>query len=66
VGGEYIYLMSLEDLEGEMEIVIPAPVYQRYRQEFSSRDPLVVEGVLELDSETGEPYIRVDKVWRIA
>jgi len=66
VGGEYIYLMSLEDLEGEIEIVIPAPVYRRYRQEFSSRDPLVVEGALELDSETGEPYIRVEKAWRLA
>ena len=66
VGGEQIYLMSLEDLEGELEIVISAPVYQRYRQEFSSREPLVVEGVLELDSEMGEPYIRVEKVWRIA
>jgi DNA polymerase III alpha subunit len=58
--------MTLEDLEGELEIVIPAPVYQRYRQEFSSRDPLVVEGVLELDSEMGEPYIRVEKAWKIA
>jgi DNA polymerase-3 subunit alpha len=66
VGRETIYSMSLEDLEGELEIVISAPVYQRYRQEFSSRDPLVVEGVLELDSERGEPFIRVEKAWKIA
>jgi DNA polymerase III alpha subunit len=66
VGGETIYSMTLEDLEGELEIVIPAPAHQRYRQEFSSRDPLVVEGALELDSEMGEPYIRVEKAWKIA
>jgi DNA polymerase III alpha subunit len=66
VGGEVIYSMSLEDLEGELEIVVSVPVYQRYRQEFSSREPLVVEGVLELDSELGEPYIRAAKAWRIA
>jgi DNA polymerase III alpha subunit len=58
--------MSLEDLEGELEIVVLASVYQRYRQEFSSREPLLVEGVLELDSEVGEPYIRAARAWRIA
>jgi DNA polymerase III alpha subunit len=66
VGGEFIYTMSLEDLEGELEIVVLASVYQRYRQEFSSREPLLVEGVLELDSEVGEPYIRAARAWRIA
>ena len=65
-GNEFIYSMTLEDLEGELEILIPAVVYQRYRQEFASRDPLVVEGVLELDSETGEPFIRAAKAWRVA
>jgi DNA polymerase III alpha subunit len=63
--GERLHVMPFGDLEGSMEVVIPPKVYRRYRKETSARNPLVVEGVVELDVETGEPFIRAGRLWRL-
>lgn len=61
--GAYTYFMSLEDLEGMLEVVIPAGVYQQARSGLSGPGPYVIEGVVELDAERGEPFIRAAKIW---
>jgi DNA polymerase III alpha subunit len=63
--GEYIYFMSLEDLEGMLDVVITAEVYRRSKAAFSTPGPYVVEGRVDLDSQRGEPFIRAERVWAL-
>ena len=63
--GEYIYFMSLEDLQGMIRVVINGDTYQRYRAELASRGPYVLEGVVELDPSGGDPFIRAEKIWGV-
>jgi len=59
------YSMSLEDLEGVMEVILLPEVYRRYRPDITSRNPLLVEGVVEILAESAEPILRAEKIWRI-
>ncbi|MFM8321891.1 MAG: DNA polymerase III subunit alpha [Chloroflexota bacterium] len=61
--GEYIYFMSLEDLEGMLEIIIPAGVYRQGRNALDGPGPYLIEGTVEWDAERGEPLVRAEKVW---
>ena len=63
--GDYIYFMSLEDLEGMLDVVITAEVYQQTRAALSTGGPYVVEGRVELDNQRGEPFIRAERIWAI-
>jgi DNA polymerase-3 subunit alpha len=63
--GDYIYFMSLEDLEGILDVVITSEVYRRSRTALSTAGPYVVEGKVELDSQRGEPFIRAAKIWAL-
>jgi len=63
--GEYIYFMSLEDLEGMLDVVITAEVYRRSKAAFSTPGPYVVEGRVDLDSQRGEPFIRAERIWAL-
>ncbi len=60
--GEHIYFMSLEDLEGMLEVIIPAGVYRQGRSALSGPGPYIIDGVVEWDVERGEPYIRADRI----
>jgi DNA polymerase III alpha subunit len=59
---DYVYFMSLEDLEGMLEVVIPGEVYRRCRKELTGPGPYVVEGTVEFDSRRGEPFVRAERV----
>jgi len=61
-GGDYIYFLALEDLEGVVEVVIAGEVYRRYRAALNGPGPYLLEGVVELDPERGEPFLRADRV----
>jgi DNA polymerase-3 subunit alpha len=63
--GEFIYFMSLEDLEGMLDVVISSDVYRRCKSAFTTPGPYVVEGLVELDSQRGEPRIRAEKIWAL-
>jgi DNA polymerase-3 subunit alpha len=63
--GDYIYFMSLEDLEGMLDVIISAEVYRRSKAALSTPGPYVVEGKVDLDSQRGEPFIRADKIWSL-
>ena len=47
VKGDYLYFMSLEDLEGMLDVVISGDVYQRHRTALASHGPYVLEGRVE-------------------
>jgi DNA polymerase III alpha subunit len=61
--GERLYVMSLEDLEGILNVVIFPEVYNRLRREISGSGPYVVEGQVDIDQRVGEPYLRVEIIW---
>jgi DNA polymerase III alpha subunit len=63
--GDYIYFMSLEDLEGMLDVVITSEVYKRSRAALSTAGPYVVEGWVALDSQRGEPRIHAEKIWAL-
>ena len=60
-----VYFMSLEDLEGTLDVVIFADVYRRCRAALSGHGPYVIEGVMEMDARRGEPVLRAERVWQI-
>jgi len=64
--GENIYFMSLEDLEGMLDVVITDEVYRRSRAAIATGGPYVVEGSMELDSRRGEPRIHAERIWAIS
>ncbi len=63
--GDYIYFMSLEDLEGMLDIVITSEVYRRSKTALSTPGPYVIEGRVDLDDQRGEPFIRADRIWSL-
>jgi DNA polymerase III subunit alpha len=63
--GEYIYFMSLEDLEGMLDVVITTDVYRQSKAALSTAGPYVVEGLVSLDSQRGEPIIRAERIWAL-
>ncbi len=55
--------MWLEDLDGMLEVVIPAEVYRRNEALLGGRGPYLLEGVIERDPSSGEPLLRAERVW---
>jgi DNA polymerase III alpha subunit len=64
--GEPIYFMALDDLEGMIDVVIFADVYRRHRAVFSDAGPYCLEGMLERDASSGEPFLRAERAWKFA
>jgi DNA polymerase-3 subunit alpha len=63
--GDYIYFMSLEDLDGMLDVVITSDVYRRSKIALSTAGPYVVEGRVVLDLQKGEPSIRAERIWSL-
>ena len=63
--GDYIYFLSLEDLEGMLDVIISADVYRRCRSELTGHGPFVIEGLVILDQEKSEPFIRAERIWKL-
>jgi len=64
--GEAIYFMSLEDLEGTLQVVISAEVYRRCRSELRLAGPFMIEGSMEMDSRQIEPSLRAERIWAMS
>jgi DNA-directed DNA polymerase III PolC len=60
-----VYFMSLEDLEGTLDVVIFADVYRRYHAALSGHGPYLLEGVMEMDTRRGEPILRAEQIWQV-
>jgi len=63
--GDTIYFMSLEDLEGMLNVVITAEVFRQSKAAFSTPGPYVVEGKVDMDNQRGEPFMRAEKIWTL-
>jgi error-prone DNA polymerase len=64
--GGTLYFMSLEDLEGMLDVVISSAVYQRCRLVLKEPGPYIVEGAIERDAANGEPFIRAINIGKIS
>ena len=61
-----IYFMSLEDLEGVINVLIDADVYRSHRKQFSGAGPYIIEGIVEMDPSRAEPILRAIEINNIA
>ncbi len=59
--GDLMFFLSLEDLEGMLEVVFFPAVYRQYRQELHGSGPFLIRGTVELDPDSGEPWLRAEK-----
>ena len=57
--------LTVEDLEGVLEVIVFPQVYQRYRAELTGSTPLVIEGVMENNPNREEPTLHAEKIWRL-
>lgn len=60
--GESIYFLSLEDLEGMIDVIIPQSVYQANRAAFSNPGPYLIEGMMDANPTTQEPVLRAERI----
>jgi DNA-directed DNA polymerase III PolC len=64
--GGMMAFLTLEDLEGMLEVVIYPDVYRRIPDHLGASEPLLVRGVIETDPGRGEPLLRAERVERLA
>lgn len=63
--GEWMAFLSMEDMEGMLDVVIFPQTYQRFRGQLQDAAPLVIEGVMETAEGREEPYLRAERIWRL-
>jgi DNA polymerase III subunit alpha len=63
-GGTMLFL-TLEDLEGLLDVVFFPEPYRVYRNTLSTGKPLLIGGVIQLDMERGEVFLKADRVDRL-
>jgi DNA polymerase-3 subunit alpha len=59
--GDMLFL-SFEDLQGTLDAILFPEVYRQFKSWISSTVPFLLNGVMEMDMERGEPFLRVEKV----
>ena len=61
--GEWMAFLTLEDFDGMLDVVLFPAVFRYTRKEvFTENRPLIVEGVMETDSEREDPFLRAERV----
>jgi DNA polymerase-3 subunit alpha len=63
--GAHTYLMACEDLVGMLDVVLSDAIYHRYRPALAGPGPYVVEGLVERDRLSGEPFIRCERLFSV-
>lgn len=61
--GDAFYIMSLEDLEGMMNVIISANLYNHYRSELKLPGPFIIEGTIVQNPLTNETEMRATNLW---
>jgi len=60
--GDQMLFLTIEDLQGTLDVILFPDVYRSTSSFLDSDPPLLITGVMEMDKERGEPYLRADKV----
>jgi DNA polymerase III alpha subunit len=59
--GDMLFL-SFEDLQGTLDAILFPEVYRQFKSLISSTRPFLLTGIMEMDAERGEPFLRVEKI----
>ena len=60
--GAMMLFLSLEDLQGTLDAILFPEIYRQAKSLISSSVPFLLTGMMEMDTERGEPFLRVEKV----
>ncbi len=60
--GESMMFITIEDLSGMLDVIIFPDAYRQSRAALGSSAPLLVTGVMEMDTAHGEPYLRAERI----
>ena len=60
--GEPMLFLALEDLAGTLDVIAFPNVYRAAKALLNSSAPILVTGMMEMDTSRGEPYLRAEKV----
>jgi DNA polymerase III subunit alpha len=63
--GDMLFL-SFEDLQGTFDAILFPEIYRQVKSLISSTKPFLLTGMMEMDTERGEPFLRVEKVATIS
>lgn len=53
--------LSIEDLQGTLDVILFPEVYRQAKTFINSTKPFLLTGVMEMDAERGEPFLRVEQ-----
>ena len=54
--------LTLEDLDGTLDVIIFPDVYRQARGVTSSQAPFLVTGTMEMNADHDEPFLRAERV----
>jgi DNA polymerase III subunit alpha len=57
--------LSFEDLHGTLDAILFPEVCRKFKSLISSTKPFLLTGMMEMDTERGEPFLRVEKVFTV-
>ena len=63
--GESMLFLTIEDLQGTMDVILFPNLYRVVKSLFDSPSPFLVSGVMEMDTERGEPFLKAEKLVRL-
>ena len=64
--GDLMLFLTIEDLQGTLDVILFPDVYRVAKSFLDSNPPLLITGVMDVDKERGEPYLRAEKVASIS
>lgn len=64
--GDMMLFLTIEDLQGTLDVILFPDVYRVSISFLDSNPPMLITGVMEMDRERGEPYLRAEKVASIS
>ena len=60
--GEMMMFLTLEDLNGTLDVILFPDIYREAKSFINSNTPILVTGVVEIDTEREEPHLRAERV----
>jgi DNA polymerase III alpha subunit len=63
--GEPFYILELEDMDGILPVMMSPSFYRHHRSIMSSTVPFAVEGKMDSSPTTGEPVLRVQRIYSL-
>jgi DNA polymerase III alpha subunit len=63
--GEPMLFLTLEDLTGMLDVIAFPDVYRIAKDMLNSSFPILMTGMMEMDTSRGEPYLRIEQVGKL-